>query len=182
MAIKWDSVLDFIKGATPQGAIINAGEYASSAAITALKSKAQSWAKEVVNLNNTPMPDFLVPEKNALLSRASSIKNGVEKIFGVIPELNLSAVPALVVVGAVAVSTSTALIAKWHYDNDNLKQRYNAYMMQVKDGLSPTVAANNVYANTNKQTALGNVAKIMPYILIGGVLFIFRKQITKLIG
>jgi hypothetical protein len=180
--LSWDAILQALKNAVPTSPVISVGEYATRSAIDALKNKARAWAAEVVKLNKMQMPPFLEAEKQVLIARAHTIKNGIEKIFGVMPELQLNGLPAVVaVVGAGAVAASSAAIAKWYFDQKGLITKFNTYKTMVSDGVPPAVAQDSVYGS-KQVTVTGNLLKLAPFVIVGGVIFIFRKQISKMIG
>lgn len=179
--LSWDAILKALKNAIPASPVISVGEYATQSAINSLKDKARAWAAEVVRLNRTPMPPFLEVEKQVLIARAHTIKNGIEKIFGAMPELQLNGLPAVVaVVGAGAVAASSAAIAKWYFDQKSLITKFDTYNKLKADGVPESKAADLVYGAKNSITA--NLLKLAPFVVVGGVLFVFRKQIAKLIG
>ena len=179
--LSWDAVLTALKNAVTVAPVISVGGYATRSAINALKDKARAWAVEVVRLNKTPMPPFLEVEKQVLIARAHTIKNGIEKIFGVMPELQLNAIPvAAVAIGAGAVAASSAAIARWYFDQKGLITKFDTYNKLKADGVPESKAADLVYGAKNSITA--NLLKLAPFVVVGGVLFVFRKQIAKLIG
>ena len=157
---------------------------ANSNTVAALRKQAQAWAARVVDLHRTPVPAQYKPQKTALLNRAKTIKSAVEKIFGTVPEfaaMNLGALP-LIVAGVAVVGGTAALMTKWTFDYLTLKQNLNQYGKMVADGIAPDVAArmttNNMVA-ARQNTITGNIAKIIPVVVIGGLLFAFKDKIFK---
>lgn len=138
--------------------------------VQALRTKAREWAASVVKLKNTPVAPALQKDKDALLSRAKTIKSMVEKIFGVMPEFaQLGVLPAVVPV--VAVAAAATAIANWYFSYNTLVQNNAQYSRMVADGVAPAQAAAITSQLTQSTSITGNLAKIVPWLVIGGVAY-----------
>lgn len=140
--------------------------------VQALRTKAREWAASVVKLKNTPVAPALQKDKEVLLSRAKTIKSMVEKVFGVMPEFSqLGVLPAAVPV--VAVAAAAAAIANWYFSYNTLLQNNSQYSKMVADGVNPTQAATLTSQLTQSTSFTGNLAKIVPWLVVGGIAYFF---------
>lgn len=157
---------------------------ANSDTVAALRKQALAWANRVVELHRTPVPQQYAAQKSALINRAKTIKNAVEKVFGNIPEfaaMNLGGI-AIPIVGVAVVGGIAAMMTKWTYDYLSLKQNLNQYNKMVSDGINPTTAAQlttNAMTAASSNTITGNISKIVPVLMVGGLLLAFKDKIFK---
>lgn len=140
--------------------------------VQSLRTKAREWAASVVKLKNTPVAPSLQPEKDRLLSRAKTIKTMIEKVFGVMPEFAQLGVlaPAIPVV---AVAAAAAAIANWYFSYNTLVQNNAQYSKMVADGVDPARAASISSQLTTGSSFTGNIAKIVPWLVVGGIAYFF---------
>jgi preprotein translocase subunit SecE len=142
---------------------------ASPSMIENLRAKARAWARDVVTLVNTPVPDMYAGEKNRLINFARGIKTTLEKVLHVdLPELKnagLGVIP--IVVGVAVVSAAAASMVKWSLDYKTLIAKVNNYNKMVADGIPPTNAAKltqDVSATATSESPLGKTLKYLPLI------------------
>jgi hypothetical protein len=142
---------------------------ATPSMIENLRAKARAWARDVVTLVNTPVPDMYAGEKNRLINFARGIKTTLEKVLQVdLPELKSAGLGVIpIVVGVAVVSAAAASMVKWSLDYKTLIAKVNNYNKMVADGIPPTNAAKltqDVSATSTSESALGKTLKYLPLI------------------
>lgn len=150
-----------------------------------LRTKAQAWAKRVVDLYNTPVPAGTkeAETKKLLLSRAKKIKEGIEAItgnmesFDPLDKLELGFIPLLI--GAGAVAASVAAIVKWNYDHDEFDKTMTEYNRLITTGMPPDQAAKIAgMINKSAPSTISQLTKLVGLALAGflAVNFIGKKR------
>lgn len=171
----------------------NAGIDYTKKQYTDLKNSVAVWAREVSKLLNLRVPPHMQSEKNALLSRARSIKAIAEKIFGKIDNLNqLGFIPIVAGVTLLALSALAAYITSWIGDSRALSQRVDVYNSALAKGASPKQAAAVADSVVSNHSAVGDTAsgfkditatlkQYAPLIGIAVIAWVFRGQIARMV-
>lgn len=131
-----------------------------------IKNSAKKWAQAVVDLHNTPVPEFLQSKKNRLLKQAKFIKNSLEAADPLQPlapvAQELGFIPVIWIAGAAALTA----MSKWAKDAYVVKKDADKYESLVKSGVTPE-AAQKLLSGSNFNWKM--VAIPVGVMLIAGV-------------
>ena len=150
-----------------------------------LERKAHNWALSVVELYNTQVPPSMEEEKKALLNKAKTIKQTIEKVTGPIDALaplepvvqQLGIIP--IIIGVVGASAAAAAITYWYTSYKKFKEKLSLQDRLMSDGVPAAQAAMIVadtYGSKSLAEKLFNPKAFLPIVIVGGIIWFASKR------
>lgn len=144
--------------------------------LNALRARASQWAQDVKTVIDTDVPPELQAQKDALISRARTVKETLESVLGTIDELAPIGLGYLMyAIPAAAIIAAGAAVTYWYYDHDKFVKSLEAYNATISRGGTATQAAQVVAAINGNSSSLATLGfgLNLPTILIGGMILYF---------
>lgn len=116
-------------------------EIADAGMIDAFKMKTRNWWATVQKLRATTVPVSLSAEKNALLSRAETVKNAILKVTSLSDSLRIPGLAALPLVPIALIASALGAIAYWANDYATFVKKIQYQRDLVTQGVPAAEAA-----------------------------------------
>jgi len=162
-------------------------EIADAGMIDSFKMKARNWWASVQKLRATPVTASLQAEKEALLSRAETVKNAILKVTSLSDSLSIPGLAALPLVPIALIAAALGAIAYWVNDYAAFVKKVQYQRDLVSQGVPAAQAAqlaNEAYDSRGPvQKAMdwvgGNLVKVGLFAGAGFLAWQFLKKRAK---
>lgn len=146
--------------------------YADIGVLESFKQKARDWARRVVEVYNTPVPESLAAEKRSLLKSAKIIKQTIEGIFGTIDDLETVGMGIPLLIPVAVIAGAAAAIYKWNRDYQKFKEKLEYHKKLTESGKITARQASDLISNTFDNPLIKfNTKNVTALLAVGGLAY-----------